>query len=132
MDALVWGRHTYDFVRGTGLWFLGDKPVFVLSSGDLADPPEGAVVERMRGSPAEVASALEERGYEHVQVDGGVTIQQFLRAGLIHRLVITRVPVLIGAGLPLFGALDHDVRLTHVATRHFPSGLVQSEYEVRV
>ena len=130
VDALVWGRKTYDFVQGFGTWFHGEKPVFVLSSQDLKEPPPGAVVERMSGSPAEIVSALEERGIGHIYVDGADTIQQFLRAGLIQRLIITRVPVLIGSGIPLFGLLDHDVSLTHVATRHYPSGLVQSEYEV--
>lgn len=57
-----------------------------------------------------------------------MTIQRFLQAGLIQRLIITRVPVLIGDGVPLFGALPGDLRLRHVATRCFPSGLVQSEY----
>ena len=130
VDALVWGRKTYDFVQASGSWFYGEKPVFVLSSRDLKEPPAGARVARMSGSPADIASALEERGIEHVYVDGGVTIQQFLRAGLIQRLIINRVPVLIGSGIPLFGTLDHDVALTHVATRHYSSGLVQSEYEV--
>jgi len=64
--------------------------------------------------------------------NGGITIQGFLRAGLVQRLIITRVPVLIGDGIPLFGSLPRDVRLRHVATRHFPSGLVQSEYAVAV
>jgi len=63
-------------------------------------------------------------------VDGGATIQQFLKAGLIHRLIITRVPVLIGTGIFLFGPLERDIRLQHVVTRQFPSGLVQSEYVV--
>jgi dihydrofolate reductase len=63
-------------------------------------------------------------------IDGGITIQRFLREGLIQRLVITRVPVLIGQGIPLFGTLPADVRLRHVATRQYPSGLVQSEYQV--
>jgi dihydrofolate reductase len=67
---------------------------------------------------------------KHAYIDGGITIQRFLRAGLIQRLVITRVPVLIGSGRPLFGALDGDVKLRHVATRSYPSGLVQSEYIV--
>jgi dihydrofolate reductase len=61
---------------------------------------------------------------------GGITIQRFLQAGLIQRLIITRVPVLIGTGVPLFGALAHDIALTHVATRQYASGLVQSEYVV--
>jgi dihydrofolate reductase len=90
----------------------------------------GGIVEQMGGPPEEVASRLAASGARHVYVDGGVTIQRFLRAGLIDRLVITRVPVLIGDGIPLFGSLPKDVRLRHVATRSYPSGLVQSEYEV--
>ena len=130
VDALVWGRKTYDFVQGHGSWYYGDKPVFVLSSNQLKPPPPGANIERMEGSPSEIASALEERGFQHVYIDGGITVQQFLRAGLVKRLILTRVPVLIGSGVPLFGPVDQDVSLTHVATRHYPSGLVQSEYEV--
>lgn len=130
VDALVWGRKTYDVVRGFDTWYHGDKPVFVLSSRELEPPPAGAVVERMSGNPADIVVALEARGIGHIYVDGGETIQRFLRAGLIQRLIITRVPVLIGSGIPVFGPLDHDVLLTHVATRHYPSGLVQSEYEV--
>jgi dihydrofolate reductase len=75
-------------------------------------------------------SQLVARGAHHLYIDGGITIQRFLRAGLIQRLIITRVPVLIGEGVPVFDTLPHDIRLHHVATRHYPSGLVQSEYQV--
>ena len=86
--------------------------------------------ERMSGEPADILSRLEARGIRHVYVDGGITIQRFLRAGLIQSLTITRVPVLIGSGIPLFGALPRDIVLKHVATRPYASGLVQSEYVV--
>jgi riboflavin biosynthesis pyrimidine reductase len=86
------------------------------------------MVERMSGAPADILSHLAARGVQHVYVDGGITIQRFLQAGLIQRLIITRVPVLIGTGIPLFGALERDIPLTHVATRQYASGLVQSEY----
>jgi len=87
-------------------------------------------VEQMAGPPAEIVSQLAARGIKHLYIDGGVTIQGFLRAGAIQRLIITRVPVLIGEGVPLFGSVPRDIRLRHVATRHYASGLVQSEYEV--
>ena len=130
-DALVIGRKTFETVLAFETWPYGDKPVVVLSSRpvDLA-AVRGGVVEQMGGPPAEIVSRLAARGLRHLYVDGGVTIQEFLRAGLIERLIITRVPVLIGAGVPLFGALPRDVRLRHVATRHYPSGLVQSEYRI--
>lgn len=130
VDALVIGRKTFETVLGFGGWAYGTKPVFVLSSRAIAPPPPGAVVEQMSGAPADIVSQLEARGIQHIYVDGGLTIQRFLEAGLIHRLIITRIPVLIGTGIPLFGPLQRDVSLTHVATRHFPSGIVQSEYAV--
>jgi len=128
VDALVIGRKTFETVLTLGAWPYGEKPVIVLSSRPLAPAPSGAVVERMSGAPADIVSQLAARGIHHIYVDGGVTIQRFLQAGLIQRLIITRVPVLIGAGVPLFGPLPRDIRLQHVTTRPYKSGLVQSEY----
>lgn len=130
VDALVIGRKTYDTVLSFQAWPYSEKPVFVLSTKKLAPAPPGARVEHVSGAPTEVVAQLSSRGIQHIYVDGGVTIQGFLRAGLIQRLIITRVPVLIGSGIPLFGAISHDIRLKHVTTRQYASGLVQSEYEI--
>ncbi len=130
VDAVVIGRHTFETVLGFGGWAYGKTPVFVLSTRPLPPVPTGALVERMDGEPAAIVTQLEARGVRHAYVDGGITIQRFLRAGLIQRLTITRVPVLIGAGIPLFGALPQDITLRHIATRQYRTGLVQSEYEV--
>jgi dihydrofolate reductase len=132
VDALVIGRKTYETVLTFETWPYGEKPVFVLSTRTLADAPLGAMVERLSGDPADIVSQLDARGIRHVYVDGGITIQRFLQAGLIQRLIITRVPVLIGTGIPLFGTLQRDILLSHVATRQYGSGLVQSEYVVAV
>jgi len=130
VDALVIGRKTFETVLTFDAWPYGEKPVFVLSTCPLAPAPSEAVVERVSGTPAEIVSQLAARGIRHIYVDGGITIQRFLQAGLIQRLIITRVPVLIGAGIPLFGALPRDILLRHVGTRPYASGLVQSEYVV--
>ena len=131
VDALVIGRGTFETVLGFGSWPYGRKPVVVLSSRPLdLSQVQGGAVEQMSGPPAEIVDRLAARGIGHIYVDGGNTVQRFLRAGLITRLVLTRVPVLIGSGIPLFGPLDADVPLRHVATRTYPSGLVQSEYAV--
>jgi riboflavin biosynthesis pyrimidine reductase len=84
----------------------------------------------MSGAQADIVSQLAARGFNHVYVDGGVTIQGFLQAGMIDRLIIARVPVLIGTGISLFGPVARDIVLKHVATRVYASGLVQSEYAV--
>lgn len=130
VDALVIGRKTYETVLAFETWPYDEKPVFVLSTRSLTPPPADAVVEHMSGDPAQIMSQLETRGIKRIYVDGGITIQGFLRAGLIQRLIITRVPVLIGEGVSLFGSLPHDIRLEHVATQYYRSGLVQTEYQV--
>ena len=98
VDALVIGRKTFDTVMAFDAWPYSKKPVFVLSTRPLPATPPGAFVERMSGAPADIVSQLAGRGIQHAYVDGGITVQRFLQAGLIQRLIITRVPVLIGTG----------------------------------
>jgi dihydrofolate reductase len=131
IDAIVMGRNTFEIVSRFPSWPYCGKRVVVLSSRsiDLA-AVTAATVEHMTGSPAEIVSRLAASGSHHLYIDGGITIQEFIRAGLIQRLIVTRVPVLIGAGIPLFGAIPHDIRLRHVATRQYASGLVSSEYHI--
>jgi dihydrofolate reductase len=129
VDAIVIGRKTFETVLAFGGWAYGKTPVVVLSTKKLK-APEGANCDFMSGDPRDIVAALEQRGINHIYVDGGVTIQRFLEAGLIQRMIITRIPILLGSGIPLFGPLPHDVRLTHVATRSFAEGFVQSEYTI--
>ena len=98
VDALVIGRNTFETVLTFNTWPY-TKPVFVLSTRPLATPPLGAVVECISGAPADIMSQLATRGIRHVSVDGGITIQRFLQARLVQRLIITRVPVLMGKGI---------------------------------
>jgi dihydrofolate reductase len=133
VDTIVIGRKTFETVLTFPAWPYGDKRVVVLSSRPVDLSPataRGGIVEQMAGPPAEIVSRLAASGSRHLYVDGGVTIQGFLRARAVQRLVITRVPVLIGEGIPLFGIVPRDIPLRHLATRSYPSGLVQSEYEL--
>jgi dihydrofolate reductase len=131
VDAIVMGRKTFETVLGFAAWPYGDKRVVVLSSRPVGlSAARGGVVEQMAGPPAEIVSKLAASGARHLYIDGGNTIQRFLRAGLVQRLIITRVPVLIGDGISLFGTLPRDIRLRHVATQGYASGLVKTEYHV--
>jgi dihydrofolate reductase len=108
--------------------------VLVLSK-QLAD---AAVPEALRGkvrfsgsAPREVMQALAGQGVRRVYVDGGQLVQSFLRDGLVADMVISTVPVLLGAGRRLFGALPGDIDWTLVSSRSFASGLVQSCYRLK-
>ena len=129
-DLIVMGRGTYEKVLSLGPWAY-DRPVLVLSK-QLADTavPQGlqGKVRFSASAPGELMQALAAQNVGRVYVDGGQLVQSFLRAGLIADMVITTVPVLLGAGRRLFGALSADVDWTLVSSRSFASGLVQSRY----
>ncbi|MGM0588760.1 MAG: dihydrofolate reductase family protein [Bacteroidota bacterium] len=131
IDALVMGRNTFDKVLSFGEWPYGSTRVYVASHRELEDAnalPEQ--VQRVAGSPPQIVEQLAEKDAHHLYIDGGQTIQQFLRSGLIQQITITRVPVLIGEGISLFGSLEQDLTLNHLSTRTFENGFVQSQYEV--
>jgi dihydrofolate reductase len=132
MDGIVMGRGTFETALSFGGWPY-EKPVTVMSTTltekDLR-PDLAAKVQIETASPEAVMAKLAAHGMRRVYVDGGKLIQSFLRTGLIAELVVTHVPILLGQGVPLFGALAHDVALRHLGTASFPSGLVQSKYEI--
>lgn len=130
VDVIVMGRNTYEKVLTFGGW-LYPKKVIVLTSRDL---PIAAVlkekVETLQLSPGDLIGELQSRGIRQIYLDGGVTIQRFLRAGLVDEMTITTIPVLIGEGLPLFGALDRDVHVELLQSQSFKNGFVQNKYRV--
>jgi dihydrofolate reductase len=131
IDALVMGRNTFDKVLTFGEWPYGELKVVVLTSRPLTLPGDlAATVSTLNLDPVGVIRHLSDQGARHLYIDGGLTIQRFLRAGLIDQLIITRIPVLLGSGIPLFGPLAADIKLSHVSTRSFPNGLVQSTYTI--
>ncbi|RBY75171.1 dihydrofolate reductase [Blastococcus sp. TF02-09] len=128
IDALVMGRSTYDVISPLAEWPYQGKPVHVLSSTLPPDADGRIVVHR---SFDQAVDALTAAGYRRVYVDGGRTVHQFLVAGLIGDLTLSRVPVLIGTGHTPFGELPADIALEHERTRTFAGGMVQSTYRVR-
>ena len=131
VDVVVIGRRTFEVVQKLGHFGLyGKKQVVVLSSKPLDLSSIKARIEQMSGTPQEILGQLEKRGFKHAYVDGGITIQRFLTAGLVDHITVTRVPVLIGNGISLFGPLPRDIHLRHAETRSYKGGLVQSKYEI--
>jgi len=132
VDVLIMGRNTYEMVAGFGPWPYGEKKVIVLSSSIKELPPElPDVVELRSGSPDDIVKQLEASGYKHAYIDGGHTIQGFLKSDLINEITITRVPIVIGGGIPLFGPLEKDYVLKHITTQSFDNGFVQSRYAIQ-
>jgi dihydrofolate reductase len=129
IDALLMGRATYDTVRGFDAWPYA-KPVRVLTRnpGGVVIPDGAPDVRAVSGPAPGVLAAMAAEGFGRVYVDGGQTISALLRAGLLDRITLTRVPVLLGSGVPLFSATGPEVRMTLLATRVWPNGFVQTDY----
>ena len=131
IDGLFMGRETFKTTLTLDPW-PHSKPIIVLSKILESSEIPGSLSERVRivRSIHEAFEEAERQGWKRAYVDGGRTIQGFLREGKIEDIILTRVPILLGSGRPLFGGVEADVLLRHLETRSFPSGLVQSRYEV--
>ena len=132
VDALVMGRNTFEQVLSFGgVWPYGSTPVVVLSR-QLKSLPDDvpATVSVTEETPEKLIQRLSAEGLKHLYIDGGLTIQSFLAAGLIDEIIITTVPILLGGGKPLFGPLPGDVKLELVSSQAFDFGFVQSKYRV--
>ena len=130
IDAIVMGRATVEQALGFDGWpYEGMPPLTVLST-TMTQVPEQlqGKAEVSSQHPRELLEHLAARGCQRVYVDGGKTIQSFLREDLIDELVITTLPVLIGQGIPLFGALAADVAWEYLSTKTFEKGLVKTHY----
>ena len=128
VEAIVIGRGTFNKVLSFPSWPY-DKPVFVLttSMSKVPDTLTGkATILSMK--PDELINYLSNKGISSIYVDGGKVIQDFLTENLVNELIVSKAPILLGSGIPLFGYLDHDIPFKHIRTLVQSNGLVRSYY----
>lgn len=132
IDVIVLGRGSFLALRDVKPW-LYTLPVVVLSASLTQDHVPDDLKDKVEicdKPPKQVMQMLQSRGCRRVYVDGGRVVQSFLAERLIADMVITRVPVLLGQGRSLFGAIPEDIPLVHEKTETFPPGFVQSRYKI--
>jgi len=128
IDGLIMGRNTFNLVLKFGQWPY-TKPVFVLSKTMKEIPDEmKSKAEPVRGNLNTIVERLNKKGFENLYIDGGKTIQSFLKQDLIDEIIITRIPIILGSGIPLFGEMDLELRFEHVQTEVLNNALVKSRY----
>jgi dihydrofolate reductase len=129
IDALIMGRKTFDTVCSFDCDWPYSKPVFVLSNSmeSISEGYDGKA-ELVKGSLSDVIEALHQKGHKNLYIDGGVTIQNFLKEDLIDELIITVIPILLGGGSALFGELPKQMAFEHVKTEVFLNAIVQNHY----
>ena len=129
VDALVMGRNSYEKVLSFDGWPYAETPVVVLSRKGVAIPEHLRGKVRVEsGAPEEIVARLADEGKQHLYIDGGVTIQRFLQARLIDEMTITQIPILLGAGIPLFGDIGIEQTLRLIDATPSDNGFVQVRY----
>jgi dihydrofolate reductase len=130
IDALVMGRKTFETVLSFEVDWPYSKPVFVLSN-ELNKIPRSHKDKAflVKGTLPEILNQIQDRGYFRLYIDGGTTIQNFLKEDLIDEMVISTIPVLLGGGIPLFTELPKAVRFDLVSSYTYLNQITQSHYE---
>jgi dihydrofolate reductase len=132
IDALAMGRKTYEKILTFGEWPYGSKQVIVMSRSPVDIPKHlQETVSASSETPRELVDRLSAQGSKHLYIDGGMTIQGFLQAGVLDEMTLTLIPVVIGDGIPLFGYIKSDVELSLIESKAYEFGCVQVKYRVR-
>jgi dihydrofolate reductase len=138
--ALAMGSATYEWLldhldlAGGGEWPYRGKPCWVLSSRELR-PPEGEGVD-VRVADASVGELYGEMAAAAGDgtlwiVGGGGVASQFADDGRLDEVHVTVVPVVLGAGKPLFERPLPSGSMQLTGTRAFENGMVELRYEIR-
>ncbi|WP_320338896.1 MULTISPECIES: dihydrofolate reductase family protein [Burkholderia] len=125
IDVIVMGRNTYDTVINFDPWPYAGKRMVVMTRRELAsrhgeEPFDGAL--------ATLLDRLAAQGHRHVYLDGGLTAREGIKAGVVDRITLSWVPIVLGKGIPLFGAELPQTLLRLDDTKRLPSGLMQATY----
>jgi dihydrofolate reductase len=138
VGALISGSTTYEFVLDhlaeDSDWPYDGKPYWVLSSRDLPVPKgEGVDVRIVNAKPPDLYDQMITAAGERNLwiVGGGNVASQFADEGLLDEVLVTVVPVVLGAGKPLFDHRLRDGAMQLMGTRVFDTGMVELRYEIR-
>ena len=135
VDCLIMGRKCMEKISSFNLpaeqWPYASARVIALSSS-IKQAPDNlhGKVQMYSGDLNSLMTQLKTQGYKHAYVDGGSTITAFINHKLITDLVITRAPVLLGSGIPLFGKLDTHVKLVNTEVVSYPNDFITTKYKV--
>lgn len=130
IDALVMGRNTLELVLTLDCEWPHSKPVFVLSN-TLTTVPKGYEdkISLVNGDLKGLTEELKSKGYANLYIDGGVTIQNFLKEDLIDEMILTTIPVLLGGGIPLFAQLEDPLEFRCTDSEVFSNGISQNRFK---
>eukprot|EP00035_Acanthoeca_spectabilis_P016207 m.327748 g.327748 ORF g.327748 m.327748 type:complete len:180 (+) comp16496_c0_seq9:463-1002(+) len=130
IGAMLMGKTTHNIVAAMDSpWPYGEVPVFVATRSGL-ESPGAPTVRAVSGPIAELvdqAKAVAAKESKDVYLDGGALVRSGIDAGCVDELIITVIPIVLGAGVPLFSGVARR-KLDLVSTRELGAGLVELKY----
>ncbi len=135
VDCMIMGRKCMEVISSMNItpeqWPYGNIRIVALSHS-VKEPPSNLQdkVEMYSGDIHNLVKKLEDDGFKHAYIDGGSTITSFLNLKLIQEMIITKAPVLLGEGIPLFGKINHWIKLENAEASAFPNNFIQIKYNV--
>jgi dihydrofolate reductase len=113
--AIVMGRTSFDKNEGDGGWGdggpVGDTPCFVVTHNKPAAPYPPVFTFVTDGVASAIEQAKHVAGGKVVGLHGATVMQQALPLDLVDQIRVHVIPVLLGAGTPLFGTLTSPITL---------------------
>jgi dihydrofolate reductase len=129
IDAIVMGRNTFETVCGFDMDWPYVIPVFVLSNSlEKIEDKYSDKVFLVKGSLNNILTEIHNKGFKNLYIDGGTTIQNFLKENLIDEMTITTIPTLLGGGTPLFKQLEKSQSFECFHSEIFLNKVVQSKF----
>ena len=128
IDTVLWGRKTYDLVKGRMPAYMGVKNyVFSRKLKESAD--QG--VELIHGNAAEFVQALKKQeGQDIFVMGGGELAKSLFEADLIDEVGMNIHPVLLGSGIALFHEMKRQINLELIECKTFSDGCALVSYRV--
>lgn len=128
--CLLVGRKTYELFQD---WFdnfgNGKVIVFVCTTGSKYKDKER--VKFIRGSAEEIIKQIEKYNFDELIVCGGGEINGLVAAaGLVDEIIVSVQPIVLGAGIPLFGSYKPELKLEVLSFNEDIKGIVQNHYRV--
>lgn len=132
VDQIIMGRKTFDQVMKFDNWPYNNTKMIVLTSKNIEIPEKlrETVTTSNTSSPEQLIKELSDQSINHIYIDGGLVIQDFLSARLVDEITVTIVPILIGKGKSFSGLLSKDLSLQHLKTTVYNFGFVQIKYKI--
>ena len=129
IDALVMGRTTFETVCAFDMDWPYKQPVFVLSN-TLKKIPEDYKNKAflVKGILTDIIGQIHQKGYRRLYIDGGTTIQGFLKEDLIDEMIITVIPILLGGGTSLSSELPKDLEFECTGSKVYLKKIVQNHF----